>query len=319
MISSTLQPPTVDKLHLWLPPGTFVMPKPRQLKTTDWSIQPPTTKNGKPTTPGKLYLNHPDGWAATIKGTPQQPFGMLLTMNPNNSNPEAVCRIIEDNKLYLPEGLEPADIRRLDLERHQQMNQPIQVYGSIMQVATNNRYVIVKGEHYTTPSYTIRNPGKLAIETQLYNKSAEAGIPGNILRLESRLLKHKQIQRFGLKTYSDLATADVGKLWVRILSRTMNRIDVAEGVGIAMASQIKSLQQFINRREGFKLWLAREGILSLFGYDGVMKLLKATPMPRKKRYECKLQLDKMMNDIAAMQQEPITLSAYQEFRTFWAA
>lgn len=309
-------PATVDKIVVGV--EQYRTPSVKKITgSSDWTIQPPSTRGGEKSTPGKMFMCHPDGWAVTVKGTPREAIGMQVTWNPNKHNHDSICQCIEETGWGVPDGLD-GKLYRVDIERQQEMNHPIQVYRSYLQSGINRRFIMIPGEHYSTPSYTCINSGKRKhIQAQLYNKSAEQKQPGNLLRMEARLMSGAGCRKFGINRYSDLGCIDIDSTYIQVLNKVFPRIHDITGNENRMHEHIELLKRLADRRNGLLLFLAEAGGVYLTDAY-VHRILKAAPISRKKRYRWMQQYEQLKHDIAGiMQVQPD--EPYTELLRYWAA
>jgi hypothetical protein len=306
---------TVDKIVVQV--EQFRQPSVRRITgSPDWMVQPPKTRGGEQADTGKMYLNHPDGWQVNVKGTPREPLKMQVIWNPNKHNHDTICSYIEETGWGIPVGLD-GKVFRVDIERQQETNHPIQVYRGYLQSGLNRRFTMQAGEHYSTPSYTCTNSGKRRhVQCQMYDKSAEQGETGNLLRLEARLMSGSGCRRFGLNTYSDLGNIDIDSTYVKVLNMVFPRIGNV-GNNYKMHEHIQLLTRLADKRNGLSVFMWNFGGVHI-GDEYMYRLLKAAPIDRQKRYRWLKQYEQMKRDIAGiMQAQPD--EPYHELLRYWAA
>ena len=151
----------------------------------------------------------------------------------------------------------------------------------------------------------------------MYDKSAEQGETGNLLRKEARLLSGVGCRKFGINTYSDLGNIDIDSTYVKVLNMVFPRIHDIATSNNRMHEHVELISRLSDRRNGLLLFLAEVGAVYLTD-KYMVQLLKAARIDRKKRHRWLQQYEQLKKDIAAIMQVPPD-EPYHELLRYWAA
>ena len=291
LISPILNVPTIDKIHL---------------KSFDFKMQTSNILRGNisldeqgRTEREKYYFNSPTV-NITVEPDRQGKDCLKVFFNPNKVEPNQV--LLECRQAGIDFPILESQVIRADIERHQQLNQSLYSYHSILDQSTSGRNLKTKNNQ------TFRI-GTRSLQIEIYDKSIEAKLSEpNIIRIESRYLKPNYLQKQGIYTLESLLNADTSKLmqlYVKPKDMYLGNLEKLQGNKAVEqeGNYIRLLEQLFqtNSRPG-TTWLMIINLESI-GIDNVLDMLKSAKIKKEQRYDLRKKVLKLASEMNLPQQE----------------
>lgn len=291
LISPILNVPTIDKIHL--KSFDFNM-KISNILRANISLD----EQGR-TEREKYYFNSPT-INLTVEPDRQGKDCLKVFFNPNKVEPNQV--LLECRQAGIDFPILESQVIRADIERHQQLNQSLYSYHSILDQSTSGRNLKTKNNQ------TFRI-GTRSLQIEIYDKSIEAKLSEpNIIRIESRYLKPNYLQKQGIYTLESLLNADTSnlmKLYVKPKDMYLGNLEKLQGNKAVEqeGNYIRLLEKLFqtNSRPG-TTWLMIINLESI-GIDNVLDMLKSANIQKEQRYALKKKVLKLASEMNLPQQE----------------
>jgi hypothetical protein len=291
LISPILSSPTIDKIHL---------------KSFDFKMKTSNILRGSisldeqgRTEREKYYFNSPT-INVTVEPDRQGKDCLKVFFNPNKIEQEQV--ILECRQAGIDFPILESQVIRADIERHQQLNQSLYSYHSILDQSTSGRNLKTKNNQ------TFRI-GTQSLQIEIYDKSIEAKLSEpNIIRIESRYMKPNYLQKLGIYNLESLLNADTSKLmqlYVKPKDMYLGNLEKLQGNKAVEqeGNYIRLLEQLFqtNSRPG-TTWLMIINLESI-GIDNVLDMLKSAKIKKEQRYDLRKKVLKLASEMNLPQQE----------------
>lgn len=291
LISPILNVPTIDKIHL---------------KSFDFKMQTSNILRGNisldeqgRTEREKYYFNSPT-INLTVEPDRQGKDCLKVFFNPNKVEPNQV--LLECRQAGIDFPILESQVIRADIERHQQLNQSLYSYHSILDQSTSGRNLKTKNNQ------TFRI-GTRSLQIEIYDKSIEAKLSEpNIIRIESRYMKPNYLQKSGIYTLESLLNADTSKLmqlYVKPKDMYLGNLEKLQGNKAVEqeGNYIRLLEQLFqtNSRPG-TTWLMIINLESI-GMDNVLDMIKSAKIKKEQRYDLRKKILKLGSQMNLPQQE----------------
>jgi hypothetical protein len=291
LISPILDLPTIDKIHL---------------KSFDFNMKISNILRGNisldeqgRTEREKYYFNS-STINLTVEPDRQGKDCLKVFFNPNKIEPNQV--LLECRQAGIDFPILESQVIRADIERHQQLNQSLYSYHSILDQSTSGRNLKTKNNQ------TFRI-GTRSLQIEIYDKSLQAKlIDPNIIRIESRYLKPNYLQKEGIYTLESLLNADTSKLmelYVKPKDMYLGNLEKLQGNNAVEqeGNYISLLEQLhqTDSRPG-TTWLMIINLKSI-GIDKALDMVKSANLPKEKRYNVRKQVLKVASKMNLPQQE----------------
>lgn len=291
LISPILNVPTIDKIHL---------------KSFDFKMQTSNILRGNisldeqgRTEREKYYFNSPT-INLTVEPDRQGKDCLKVFFNPNKVEPNQV--LLECRQAGIDFPILESQVIRADIERHQQLNQSLYSYHSILDQSTSGRNLKTKNNQ------TFRI-GTRSLQIEIYDKSIEAKLSEpNIIRIESRYMKPNYLQKSGIYNLESLLNADTSKLmklYVKPKDMYLGNLEKLQGNKAVEqeGNYIRLLEKLFqtNSRPG-TTWLMIINLESI-GIDNVLDMLKSANIQKEQRYALKKKVLKLASEMNLPQQE----------------
>ena len=291
LISPILNVPTIDKIHL---------------KSFDFKMQTSNILRGNisldeqgRTEREKYYFNSPT-INLTVEPDRQGKDCLKVFFNPNKVEPNQV--LLECRQAGIDFPILESQVIRADIERHQQLNQSLYSYHSILDQSTSGRNLKTKNNQ------TFRI-GTRSLQIEIYDKSIEAKLSEpNIIRIESRYMKPNYLQKSGIYNLESLLNADTSKLmqlYVKPKDMYLGNLEKLQGNKAVEqeGNYIRLLEQLFqtNSRPG-TTWLMIINLESI-GIDNVLDMLKSAKIKKEQRYDLRKKILKLGSQMNLPQQE----------------
>ena len=291
LISPILNVPTIDKIHL---------------KSFDFKMQTSNILRGNisldeqgRTEREKYYFNSPT-INLTVEPDRQGKDCLKVFFNPNKVEPNQV--LLECRQAGIDFPILESQVIRADIERHQQLNQSLYSYHSILDQSTSGRNLKTKNNQ------TFRI-GTRSLQIEIYDKSIEAKLSEpNIIRIESRYLKPNYLQKQGIYNLESLLNADTSKLmqlYVKPKDMYLGNLEKLQGNKAVEqeGNYIRLLEQLFqtNSRPG-TTWLMIINLESI-GMDNVLDMIKSAKIKKEQRYDLRKKILKLGSQMNLPQQE----------------
>ena len=291
LISPILNVPTLDKIHL---------------KTFDFNKKISNILRGNisldeqgRTEREKYYFNSPTV-NITVEPDKQGKDCLKVFFNPNKIEPNQV--LLECRQAGIDFCILESQVIRADIERHQQLNQSLYSYHSILDQSTSGRNLKTKNNQ------TFRI-GTRSLQIEIYDKSIESKLSEpNIIRIESRYMKPNYLQKSGIYTLESLLNADTSKLmqlYIKPKDMYLGNLEKLQGNREIeqVGDYIRLLEQLFqtNSRPG-TTWLMIINLESI-GIDNVLDMLKSAKIKKEQRYDLRKKVLKLGSQMNLPQQE----------------
>jgi hypothetical protein len=291
LISPILSSPTIDKIHL---------------KSFDFKMKTSNILRGSisldeqgRTEREKYYFNSPT-INVTVEPDRQGKDCLKVFFNPNKIEQEQV--ILECRQAGIDFPILESQVIRADIERHQQLNQSLYSYHSILDQSTS-------GQNLKTKNNQTFRIGTKSLQIEIYDKSIEAKLSEpNIIRIESRYMKPNYLQKSGIYNLESLLNADTSKL-MQLYSKPkdmyLGNLEKLQGNKEIeqVGNYIRLLEQLFqtNSRPG-TTWLMIINLESI-GIDNVLDMLKSAKIKKEQRYDLRKKVLKLASEMNLPQQE----------------
>jgi hypothetical protein len=225
---------------------------------------------------------------------------LKVFFNPNKIEPNQV--LLECRQAGIDFPILESQVIRADIERHQQLNQSLYSYHSILDQSTSGRNLKTKNNQ------TFRI-GTRSLQIEIYDKSIEAKLSEpNIIRIESRYMKPNYLQKSGIYNLESLLNADTSKLmelYVKPKDMYLGNLEKLQGNNAVEqeGNYISLLEQLhqTDSRPG-TTWLMIINLKSI-GIDKALDMVKSANLPKEKRYNVRKQVLKVASKMNLPQQE----------------
>lgn len=291
LISPILNVPTIDKIHL--KSFDFNM-KISNILRANISLD----EQGR-TEREKYYFNS-STINLTVEPDRQGKECLKVFFNPNKIEPNQV--LLECRQAGIDFPILESQVIRADIERHQQLNQSLYSYHSILDQSTSGRNLKTKNNQ------TFRI-GTRSLQIEIYDKSIEAKLSEpNIIRIESRYMKPNYLQKSGICNLESLLNADTSKLmqlYVKPKDMYLGNLEKLQGNKAVEqeGNYIRLLEQLFqtNSRPG-TTWLMIINLESI-GMDNVLDMIKSAKIKKEQRYDLRKKILKLGSQMNLPQQE----------------
>jgi hypothetical protein len=291
LISPILNVPTLDKIHL---------------KTFDFNKKISNILRGNisldeqgRTEREKYYFNS-SSINLTVEPDKQGKDCLKVFFNPNKIEPNQV--LLECRQAGIDFCILESQVIRADIERHQQLNQSLYSYHSILDQSTSGRNLKTKNNQ------TFRI-GTRSLQIEIYDKSIESKLSEpNIIRIESRYMKPNYLQKSGIYTLESLLNADTSKLmqlYIKPKDMYLGNLEKLQG-----NREIEQVGNYISLLEKLHQTDSRPGTtwlmiinLESIGIDKALDMVKSANLPKEKRYNVRKQVLKVASKMNLPQQE----------------
>ena len=291
LISPILNVPTLDKIHL---------------KTFDFNKKISNILRGNisldeqgRTEREKYYFNS-SSINLTVEPDRQGKDCLKVFFNPNKIEPNQV--LLECRQAGIDFCILESQVIRADIERHQQLNQSLYSYHSILDQSTSGRNLKTKNNQ------TFRI-GTRSLQIEIYDKSIESKLSEpNIIRIESRYMKPNYLQKSGIYTLESLLNADTSKLmqlYIKPKDMYLGNLEKLQG-----NREIEQVGNYISLLEKLHQTDSRPGTtwlmiinLESIGIDKALDMVKSANLPKEKRYNVRKQVLKVASKMNLPQQE----------------
>ena len=275
LISPILDRPTLDKIHL--KSFDYTMKKSNNLRGNISLDEQGRTEREK------LFFNSPT-INVTVEPDRQGKDCLKVFFNPNKIDPSQV--LLECRQAGIDFPILESQVIRTDIERHQQLNQSLYSYHSILEKAKSGRNL------RTTNNQSFR-VGTASINIAIYDKSIEAKLSEpNIIRIESRYLKPNYLQKSGIYNLESLLNADTSKLMqLYIRPKDMYLSNLAKLQGNKEIEQIGNYIRFFEQLHQTSSRPTTDFLqaicLNTLGIDQILNIIQSADIPKQKRYNAK--------------------------------
>ena len=291
LISPILDLPTIDKIHL---------------KSFDFNMKISNILRGNisldeqgRTEKEKYYFNS-STINLTVEPDRQGKDCLKVFFNPNKIEPNQV--LLECRQAGIDFPILESRVIRADIERHQQLNQSLYSYHSILDQSTSGRNLKTKNNE------TFRI-GTRSLQIEIYDKSIEAKLSEpNIIRIESRYMKPNYLQKSGIYNLESLLNADTSKLmqlYIKPKDMYLGNLEKLQGNNAVEqeGNYIRLLEQLFqtNSRPG-TTWLMIINLESI-GMDNVLGMIKSAKITKEQRYNLRKRILKLVSQMNLPQQE----------------
>jgi hypothetical protein len=225
---------------------------------------------------------------------------LKVFFNPNKIEPNQV--LLECRQAGIDFPILESQVIRADIERHQQLNQSLYSYHSILDQSTSGRNLKTKNNQ------TFRI-GTRSLQIEIYDKSIEAKLSEpNIIRIESRYMKPNYLQKSGIYNLESLLNADTSKLmqlYVKPKDMYLGNLEKLQGNKAVEqeGNYIRLLEQLFqtSSRPG-TTWLMIINLESI-GMDNVLDMIKSAKIKKEQRYDLRKKILKLGSQMNLPQQE----------------
>ena len=291
LISPILNVPTIDKIHL----KSFDF----KVKTSN-ILRANISLDEQGRTEREKYYFNSSTINLTVEPDRQGKECLKVFFNPNKIEPNQV--LLECRHAGIDFPILESQVIRADIERHQQLNQSLYSYHSILDQSTSGRNLKTKNNQ------TFRI-GTRSLQIEIYDKSIEAKLSEpNIIRIESRYKKPNYLQKQGIYTLESLLNADTSKL-MQLYSKPkdmyLGNLEKLQGNKAVEqeGNYIRLLEQLFqtNSRPG-TTWLMIINLESI-GIDNVLDMIKSAKIKKEQRYDLRKKILKLGSQMNLPQQE----------------
>ena len=275
LISSILDRPTIDKIHL---KSTDFKVKTSNLLRANISID----EQGR--TDREKYYYNSQTINITVEPDRQGKDCLKVYFNPNKVEQEQV--INECRQVGIDFSILESQVIRADIERHQQLQQSLLSYHSIFHQATSGRTL------KTTNNQSFR-VGTGTIQIEIYDKSLQAKLKEpNIVRIESRYLKPNYLQKQGIYNLESLLNADTSKLmqlFIRPKDMYLSNLEKLEGNRAVeqVGNYIRLFEQLHQTSNRPTTDFLQSICLNTIGIEQVLNIIQSADIPKQKKYNAK--------------------------------
>jgi hypothetical protein len=275
LISSILDRPTIDKIHL---KSTDFKVKTSNLLRANISID----EQGR--TDREKYYYNSQTINITVEPDRQGKDCLKVYFNPNKVEQEQV--INECRQVGIDFSILESQVIRADIERHQQLQQSLLSYHSIFHQATSGRTL------KTTNNQSFRI-GTGTIQIEIYDKSLQAKLKEpNIVRIESRYLKPNYLQKQGIYNLESLLNADTSKLmqlYIRPKDMYLSNLSKLQGNQAVeqVGNYIRLFEQLHQTSNRPTTDFLQSICLSTIGIEQVLNIIQSADIPKQKKYNAK--------------------------------
>ena len=291
LISPILDLPTIDKIHL---------------KSFDFNMKISNILRGNisldeqgRTEREKYYFNS-STINLTVEPDRQGKDCLKVFFNPNKIEFNQV--LLECRQAGIDFPILESRVIRADIERHQQLNQSLYSYHSILDQSTSGRNLKTKNNE------TFRI-GTRSLQIEIYDKSIEAKLSEpNIIRIESRYMKPNYLRKSGIYNLESLLNADTSKLmqlYIKPKDMYLGNLEKLQGNNAVEqeGNYIRLLEQLFqtNSRPG-TTWLMIINLESI-GMDNVLGMIKSAKITKEQRYNLRKRILKLVSQMNLPQQE----------------
>ncbi len=291
LISPILNVPTIDKIHL--KSFDFNM-KISNILRANISLD----EQGR--TEWEKYYFNSSTINLTVEPDRQGKECLKVFFNPNKIEPNQV--LLECRQAGIDFPILESQVIRADIERHQQLNQSLYSYHSILDQSTS-------GSNLKTKNNQTFRIGTRSLQIEIYDKSIEAKLSEpNIIRIESRYMKPNYLQKSGIYNLESLLNADTSKLmqlYVKPKDMYLGNLEKLQGNKAVEqeGNYIRLLEQLFqtNSRPG-TTWLMIINLESI-GMDNVLDMIKSAKIKKEQRYDLKKKILKLGSQMNLPQQE----------------
>jgi hypothetical protein len=225
---------------------------------------------------------------------------LKVFFNPNKIEPNQV--LLECRQAGIDFPILESQVIRADIERHQQLNQSLYSYHSILDQSTSGRNLKTKNNQ------TFRI-GTRSLQIEIYDKSIEAKLSEpNIIRIESRYMKPNYLQKSGIYNLESLLNADTSKLmelYVKPKDMYLGNLEKLQGNNaVEQEGNYISLLEHLHQTDSRPgtTWLMIINLKSI-GIDKALDMVKSANLPKEKRYNVRKQVLKVASKMNLPQQE----------------
>jgi len=285
LISTNLGIPTIDKIHL--KNHNFRLSTCNKFKMN-------TSIDETGTTVRETYYYNSDICNITVEADRQGKESLKVFFNPNKSSVEIVHQ--ECRQVGIDYNILESQVIRTDIERHQQLNQQLISYHSVL-------FQSASGQNLKTTNNQSFRIGTGALQIEFYDKSVQAklDIP-NIIRTESRYLKPIYLLRENIYTLENLLNADTSKLmqlYNRPKNMYLNNLDKLQG-----NREVEQLGNYITIYERLHQtsnrpvtsFMQQIGIEQI-GVEQLLLINQSADISKQKRYNARKQILKAASEI----------------------
>ena len=275
LISSILDRPTIDKIHL---KSTDFKVKTSNLLRANISID----EQGR--TDREKYYYNSQTINITVEPDRQGKDCLKVYFNPNKVEQEQV--INECRQVGIDFSILESQVIRADIERHQQLQQSLLSYHSIFHQSTSGRTL------KTTNNQSFR-VGTGTIQIEIYDKSLQAKLKEpNIVRIESRYLKPNYLQKQGIYNLESLLNADTSKLmqlYIRPKDMYLSNLEKLEGNRAVeqVGNYIRLFEQLHQTSNRPTTDFLQSICLNTIGIEQVLNIIQSADIPKQKKYNAK--------------------------------
>jgi hypothetical protein len=275
LISSILDRPTIDKIHL---------------KSTDFKVKTSNILRGNISideqgrTDREKYYYNSQTINITVEPDRQGKDCLKVYFNPNKVEQEQV--INECRQVGIDFSILESQVIRADIERHQQLQQSLLSYHSIFHQATSGRTL------KTTNNQSFR-VGTGTIQIEIYDKSLQAKLKEpNIVRIESRYLKPNYLQKQGIYTLESLLNADTSKLmqlYIRPKDMYLSNLSKLQGNRAVeqVGNYIRLFEQLHQTSNRPTTDFLQSICLNTIGIEQLLNIIQSADIPKQKKYNAK--------------------------------
>ena len=291
LISPILDRPTLDKIHL----KSFDF----KVKTSN-ILRANISLDEQGRTEREKYYFNSSSINLTVEPDRQGKDCLKVFFNPNKIEPNQV--LLECRQAGIDFCILESQVIRADIERHQQLNQSLYSYHSILDQSTSGRNLKTKNNQ------TFRI-GTRSLQIEIYDKSIESKLSEpNIIRIESRYMKPNYLQKSGIYTLESLLNADTSKLmqlYIKPKDMYLGNLEKLQG-----NREIEQVGNYISLLEKLHQTDSRPGTtwlmiinLESIGIDKALDMVKSANLPKEKRYNVRKQVLKVASKMNLPQQE----------------
>ena len=291
LISPILNVPTLDKIHL----KSFDF----KVKTSN-ILRANISLDEQGRTEREKYYFNSSSINLTVEPDKQGKDCLKVFFNPNKIEPNQV--LLECRQAGIDFCILESQVIRADIERHQQLNQSLYSYHSILDQSTSGRNLKTKNNQ------TFRI-GTRSLQIEIYDKSIESKLSEpNIIRIESRYMKPNYLQKSGIYTLESLLNADTSKLmqlYIKPKDMYLGNLEKLQG-----NREIEQVGNYISLLEKLHQTDSRPGTtwlmiinLESIGIDKALDMVKSANLPKEKRYNVRKQVLKVASKMNLPQQE----------------
>jgi hypothetical protein len=246
----------------------------------------------------KYYFNS-SSINLTVEPDRQGKDCLKVFFNPNKIEPNQV--LLECRQAGIDFPIFESQVIRADIERHQQLNQSLYSYHSILDQSTSGRNLKTKNNQ------TFRI-GTQSLQIEIYDKSIEAKLSEpNIVRIESRYLKPNYLQKSGIYNLESLLNSDTSKLmqlYIKPKDMYLGNLEKLQGNKQIeqVGDYIRLLEQLHQTSKRPTTEFLQSICLNTIGIEQVLNIIKSADIPKGKRYNAKQYVLKQIPKLSIPQQ-----------------